>query len=116
MEICRGAASTRLPSALWLATMQQSGARASMRNLAIGEALLALGACAEAGSLENILEICGKPDASPQDTVRFCQRALASEKLDSQARAEVNVNLGIGYFELGHYGAAIDAYSTAIDD
>jgi len=87
-----------------------------MRKLAIGGVLLVLGACAEAGSLENIVEVCGRPSASPEDTVRFCQRALASEKLDPEAAAQVNVNLGIGYFELGHYGAAIDAYSAAIED
>src|SRR5690625_4961105 len=87
-----------------------------MRHLAIGGALLALAACAGAGSRANIREICEKPDVSPRDTVSFCQRALASEKLDSQARAGVNVNLGIGYFELGHYGSAIRAYTAAIED
>lgn len=87
-----------------------------MRNLAIGGALLVLGACAEAGTLENLLDICGKPSASPQDTVSFCQRALASEELDARTRAEVNINLGIGYFELGRYGPAIAAYTAAIDD
>src|SRR5690625_1664109 len=87
-----------------------------MRNLAIGGAFLALGACAGAGSLENIVEICEKPDASPRDTVSFCQRALASGELGPEARAGVNVNLGIGYFELGHYDSAIKAYTAAIEE
>ena len=66
--------------------------------------------------LQNAVEVCGNPDAAPRDIVRFCRMALDTGKLDPGAAAQVNANLGVGYFELGRYGEAVDAYTAAIAD
>lgn len=67
-----------------------------------------------AAQLENAVEICGDPQAAPRDIVRFCLMALDSGKLDPQVAAQINANLGVGYFELGRFAEAVDAYSAAI--
>lgn len=66
--------------------------------------------------IENLVSICGDPDAPPRDVVNFCQRALDSGKLSSSAEAQVRANLGVGFFELGHYGDAVAEYTRALED
>ena len=65
--------------------------------------------------IENLVRICGDPDAAPRDIVNFCQRALNSGKLSDQAAAQVRANLGVGFFELGQYRDAIAEYTRAIE-
>ena len=90
-----------------------------MRRLLIGgaaAAVLAGGvpAAPAFAQLQNAVEVCGDPDAAPRDIIRFCRMALETGKLDPTAAAQVNANLGVGYFELGSYGDAVDAYTAAI--
>lgn len=90
------------------------------RNLIFGVAAIAgtIGISAAPGSaqLRNAVEICGDAQAAPRDIVRFCRMALDTGKLDPLAAAQVNANLGVGYFELGRYAEAADAYTAAIAD
>ena len=89
-----------------------------MRRLLIGGAAaltMAAGLAHPASAqLHNAVEICGKPDAAPRDIVRFCRMALDTGKLEPMAAAQVNANLGVGYFELGRYDDAVAAYTAAI--
>ena len=91
-----------------------------MRRLLIGaaaaSAMVAGLAVPAVAQLHNAVEICGKPDAAPRDIVRFCRMALDTGKLDPTAAAQVNANLGVGYFELGRYDDAVGAYTAAIAD
>jgi tetratricopeptide (TPR) repeat protein len=89
-----------------------------MRRLLIGGAAtvamvagLAMPAFAQ---LHNAVEICGRADAEPRDIVRFCRMALDTGKLEPLAAAQVNANLGVGYFELGRYDDAVAAYTASI--
>jgi tetratricopeptide (TPR) repeat protein len=66
--------------------------------------------------LHNAVEVCGDLKAEPRDLVRFCRMALDTGKLEPLAAAQVNANLGVGYFELGRYADAVDAYTAAIAD
>lgn len=84
------------------------------RILILGAAALAVPAAAGAAQLDNAIEVCADPQAAPRDVVRFCRMALDSGKLDGLAAAQVNANLGVGYFDLGRYAEAADAYSAAI--
>lgn len=87
-----------------------------MRKLAICTIVAAL-LCASpvwAAKLQNVVEVCGNTKASAQDIVHFCRMALDSGKLDTLARAQVNANLGVGFFELGDYRQAIEAYTAAL--
>lgn len=65
--------------------------------------------------VENLIEICGDPDASPRDVVSFCQRAISTGKLNPKAEAQVRANMGVGFFELGSYNEAIAEYTRAIE-
>lgn len=90
-----------------------------MRRVLIGGAAAAVlaGGIATSPALaqvRNAVEVCGNPDAEPRDIVRFCRMALETGKLDQTAEAQVNANLGVGYFELGRYGDAAEAYTAAI--
>ncbi len=92
-----------------------------MRRFSIGGAaaiavLVGLAAAPAAAQLKNAVEVCGNPQAEPRDIVRFCRMALDTGKLEPAAAAQVNANLGVGYFELGRYGEAVDAYTAAIAD
>jgi tetratricopeptide (TPR) repeat protein len=69
-----------------------------------------------AAQLRNAVEVCGNPKAAPRDIVRFCRMALDTGKLEPMAAAQVNANLGVGYFELGRYDDAVEAYTAAIAD
>lgn len=64
--------------------------------------------------LDSLIEICGSPDSSAQEVVNFCQRALATGRLNRRAEAQVRANLGIGYFELGQYAGAVAEYDKAL--
>ena len=35
--------------------------------------------------VQNLIEVCGDPNASPRDVVTFCQRALDTGELDARA-------------------------------
>lgn len=90
-----------------------------MRRMLIGGAAAVaisagLSTAPAAAPLGNLVEVCGNPNASPRDVIHFCRMALDTGKLDPLAAAQVNANLGIGYFELGNYGEAVAAYTAAI--
>ncbi|MEM7189765.1 MAG: tetratricopeptide repeat protein [Pseudomonadota bacterium] len=65
--------------------------------------------------VENFIDVCGNPDADPRDVIDFCQRAIDTGKLGPQAEAQVRINKGIGYFEIGEYSSAVGEYTLAID-
>jgi Tfp pilus assembly protein PilF len=79
-----------------------------------GAAALAVSAASALAQLQNAVEVCGNPKAEPRDIVHFCRMALDTGKLDALAAAQVSANLGVGYFELGHYDQAVKAYTAAI--
>lgn len=82
--------------------------------LACGTAAALLGCAFAEPDIGNIAEVCGNPRAAPADIVSFCRKALDSGQLDGRATAQVNANLGVGYFELGDYESALEAYSAAL--
>ena len=84
------------------------------RILFCGAAAFALSVVPALAQLQNAVEVCGDPKASARDIVRFCQMALDTGKLGQLAAAQVNENLGVGYFDLGQYDKAVDAYTAAI--
>ena len=51
-------------------------------------------ACSPAAQLENYASVCGSPDASAQEVVRMCQKALDTGQLSPTASAQVRANLG----------------------
>ena len=65
--------------------------------------------------ISTLIEICGSTDAQPREIVNFCQRAIASGKLDTRAEAQVRANLGVGWFELGEFSNALIEYNLALD-
>ncbi len=84
------------------------------RILICGAAAVAVSAAPALAQLHNAVEVCANPKAEPRDIVHFCRMALDTGKLDAVAAAQVNANLGVGYFELGNYDQAIEAYTAAI--
>lgn len=84
------------------------------RVLISGAAAFGVSIAPAMAQLQNAVEVCGNPKAEPRDIVHFCRMALDTGKLDALAAAQVNANLGVGYFELGNYDAAVSAYSEAI--
>lgn len=84
------------------------------RILICGAAAVAISTVPAWAQLDNAVEICGDPQATPRDIVHFCRMALDTGKLGPLAAAQVNANLGVGYFELERYAEAVDAYTSAI--
>lgn len=76
-------------------------------------ALLCGGSPASA-QVQTLIDVCGSIDATPQDVVKFCQRAIESGKLKPRTEAQVRANLGVGLFELGNYSAALGEYKKAL--
>lgn len=76
--------------------------------------LVGLGANPANAQLQTFIDICGSADASAEDVVNFCQRAIASGKLQRRTEAQVRANLAIGYFELGRYESALVEYDKAL--
>lgn len=86
-----------------------------MRKLILtGLMVLGLGTGPGHAQLSTMIEVCGSTDASPREIVNFCQRALASGKLDARTAAQVQANLGVGWFELGEYANALAEYDRAL--
>lgn len=53
--------------------------------------------------LSSLVERCAAAESNAHDTVNFCQRALATGQLNTQAEAQVRTNLAIGFYELARY-------------
>lgn len=70
---------------------------------------------AVSAQLRNFVAVCGDPNAAPRDVVLMCQNALATNELGPKGSAQVRVNLGIGFFELGQYSDAVAEYTRGIE-
>ncbi|MBK0401116.1 tetratricopeptide repeat protein [Limibaculum sp. M0105] len=60
------------------------------------------------------LRICSDPQSTPEEALRFCQRALSDPRLDARQRALVQMNSGIALYALGRHRDAVSAFSEAL--
>ena len=82
--------------------------------LLIGSVAVALIGSPANADLNTFVQRCGSADSSARDVVNFCQRALATGRLDDRTAAQVRANLGVGFFELGDYRSALVEYNQAV--
>ncbi len=64
--------------------------------------------------LQTYVEMCSGATSTPHQVINFCQRAIDTGQLRPTARAQVSVNLSIGYLDLGEYNSALKAANQAV--